>query len=74
MKKIKIKKIIFLFCLFFLLNFLMEKCSGNKTYTGFNNFGSPLTWHDTISQIPSIAIISLVLVLAYLYVEKHMNK
>jgi hypothetical protein len=52
----------------------MEKCSGNKTYTGFNNFGSPLTWHDTISQIPSIAIISLVLVLAYLYVEKHMNK
>ncbi len=58
----------------FSINFFLWKCSGNKTYTGFNNFGYTLTWHDTISKIPTIAVISLILSLAYFYIEKHMEK
>jgi hypothetical protein len=74
MIKNKLKKGLLIYCLLFTLNFFLEKLIGSNNYNGFYSLTPALTWHDTISKIPTIAIISLVLVLAYFYVEKNMEK
>jgi len=74
MTKNKIKEGLIIYSLCFSLNILLWKCSGYKTYTGDNNFGSSLTWHEMIGKIPIIAVISLILVLGYFYVDNQMKK